>query len=355
LRGDGTVWCWGLNSHGQLGLGDQVNHPTPTQIVNLGGVRAIATGASHSCALRDDGTVWCWGENLVGQLGDGSTTAHSVPVQVAGLGAATSLAAGAEHTCAIGSDGAVRCWGDDEQGQLGDGHDGPGLRSTTPVPVQAPTGAVELTARGDHACARAGDGHVWCWGSNGSGELGDGHAGGDVHAAVPVAVADLPDATQVVAGGAHSCARRADGGVACWGNNGSGQLGVGYVSFEQPVWIPRAQPVPGLAQIARLAAGLAHTCAGDAAGAVTCWGANGRGQIGNGSFTMVPERGVPTPARVGGVASDALSAGATHSCAITDDGAAIQCWGGNRNGELGSGSESDDVPVPTRVALPCPQ
>src|SRR6476646_5177962 len=54
LRGDGTVWCWGLNSHGQLGLGDQINHPTPTQIVSLDAVRAIATGASHSCALRDD-------------------------------------------------------------------------------------------------------------------------------------------------------------------------------------------------------------------------------------------------------------------------------------------------------------
>ena len=348
--GQGELRCWGLNTHGQLGTGDEVDRASPTRVGSLPAVTAVAAGASHTCALGQDGSVSCWGEGQAGQLGDGSFAARPTAATVPGL-RARALAAGASHTCAIDDAGALTCWGANERGQLGDGST---TNRAVPQTVSGlERGVVEVVARGGHTCARTDDGRVLCFGDGSSGELGDGSTGGAHLATTPVAVQALPaPAIRLVAGGAHTCAGLDDGRVACWGNNGSGQLGLGFVSFDPPLAVT-APSEPMLAMMSGIAAGQAHTCARGSDGSVFCFGAGGRGQLGDGNFTTATARGVPTPERVAGLPAIALlSAGATHTCASSGD--ALFCWGGNRVGELGLGAPSDDRATPTQVVLACP-
>ena len=144
--------------------------------------------------------------------------------------------------------------------------------------------SVLIAGGGNHTCALSGDGGVKCWGSNQSGQLGNGTW---TDSASPVAVASLAsDIIAVAAGGRHSCALGADGSVRCWGDNDAGQLGNGA---------PGSNPVPvnvsgmGHGMVA-IAAGDQFSCALDAQGGVRCWGANDQGQLGNGKLTgsLVP-------------------------------------------------------------------
>ena len=141
---------------------------------------AIAIGADHTCAVLSSGGVDCWGYNVWGQLGNGITTNSSMPVGVSGVTNATAIAAGAGHTCAVLTSGGVDCWGASYAGQLGDGSNtGPdscyyGTCSTTPVAVSGITNAIAIAAGRAHSCAVLTSGGVDCWGDNTSGQLGDG-------------------------------------------------------------------------------------------------------------------------------------------------------------------------------------
>ena len=352
-KGDGSLWCWGLNADGQLGVGDAVDRWSPSEVSALGnGVAAIAAGASHACALLGDGSVRCWGNNDAGQLGDGTRSAHSVPAPVGGVEDALQIVVGNQHSCARRASGTVVCWGSSRAGQLGNGVAGANAFSATPVEVGGLPGADELAARGDHTCARSGE-QVRCWGDDSSGQLGDGESGAGAYQPSPILVANLGGgAAGLTVGGAHSCARLSDGSVRCWGNNSSGQLGLGYVSYGSATAVPTPQALPMVVARA-LSAGQAHTCAIAADGSLQCWGVNGRGQLGRGDFTQAVERGVPTPSTVPLTAVLTVAAGATHTCARVGDGS-LACWGGNRVGELGIGANDADLPSPTSVSLVCP-
>jgi len=332
---NGGVRCWGSNSSGQLGDGSTTDHPVPVQVSGLSsGVQAIATGAYHTCAIVDGG-AWCWGSNSSGQLGDGSTTDRPLPVQVSGLASGVqAIAAGTYHTCALVNGGA-RCWGDNSGGQLGSGASGP--PSSVPVQVTNLTSGVQAVAAGfDHTCAIV-DGSARCWGSNGSGQLGNGSSAGS---AVPVQVSGLTAGVQAISAGelSHDCAL-VNGGVQCWGANGSGQLGNGSVA-DSPVPVQ----VSGLASGAlAIAAGWSHMCA-LVGGGVRCWGANSSGQLGNGSTTSSQ-----VPVQVPGLASGiwSMTAGGLHTCALGKGGDAM-CWGANLHGQLGNGASGAPslAPVP---------
>ena len=124
---NGSVSCWGDNEFGQLGDGTNTNRLTPTQTSSLGTDRtavAITVGWFHTCAILDDESVSCWGRNYFGQLGLGDNTDRNTPTQILSLGESpivVSIAAGRGHTCIIFDDGSVGCWGYNGYGQLGDG------------------------------------------------------------------------------------------------------------------------------------------------------------------------------------------------------------------------------------------
>lgn len=122
VKTNGTLWCWGYNWVGELGLGTTSTSgvPTPSQVTALGsGVAQVNGGNHHTCARKTDGTIWCWGDNTYGQLGDGTTTQRTSPVKVASLGTNNAeVVAGGDHTCARKTDNSLYCWGSNNVGQL---------------------------------------------------------------------------------------------------------------------------------------------------------------------------------------------------------------------------------------------
>ncbi len=121
LLEQGGVSCWGSNGYGQLGDGTETDSPTPKTLASLtSGVRALACGGSHTCALLEDGRLFCWGANFYGELGNGGSSDIGLPVQVQ-LPPVRQVVTGFNFTCALLETSAVRCWGDNTHGEVGDG------------------------------------------------------------------------------------------------------------------------------------------------------------------------------------------------------------------------------------------
>ncbi len=355
LQTDTGAACWGSNSSGQAGDGTTATarHPVPVVGIEgegeLRGVEQLSAGGGHTCALTTDGEVVCWGTNRSGQLGDGTTEVRTMPVVVQAvdgggpLGDAEEVSAGGNHACARLGSSRIVCWGNNERGQLGDW-------STTdrPLPVAVP---VQLTAvrqgeaGGAHTCALLTDGRVGCWGSNSTGQLGTGTTDGVgtlVMVTAPGGEADLGDIREITAGQTHTCALSSGGGVTCWGSNFSGQLGDGTTDDRaEPATVEAVGGGGELSAVRQVVAGAFHTCALSTTGRVSCWGANGSGQLGDGTTTNRT-----APAAVLDAAGDELtnvthlSAGSFHTCAVLGTGR-IACWGNNFFGQLGDGTTSD--------------
>ena len=172
---DGTAWCWGYNSEGQLGDGTKDDSNTSMVAVrHLEEVEQVVAGFYASCARRRDGSVWCWGGNPHGELGDGTTQARERPVRVVGVSQATDIALGTDFGCALRGDQKVMCWGSDWEVVPSSN---PNRRYGEPITAQLIaklTDVVELESGLEHICALRSDGSMWCWGSNTSGQLGTG-------------------------------------------------------------------------------------------------------------------------------------------------------------------------------------
>lgn len=346
----GGAKCWGKNTgSGVLGDGSTQDRHTPVDVAGLSSnMRGIDAHYLHACAVDEAGGVVCWGDNADDQLGDGSGSDQHTPVPVLDgggnpLGGIAAIATGDSHSCALTALHGVRCWGGNVNGQLGDGSNS---ASATPVAVRDGAGNpfadfASVAAGGHHNCGLSLTGTVRCWGSNFFGQLGDGD-GGD--SATPVTlVGQTHVALQVAAGLDYACLLNDQGTVRCWGKNGHGQVG-GNNNFTI-AYVPIT--VSGLAtNMVAVATGHFHACALDAAGAMWCWGRNDYGQLGAGSAGADS-----APVAVSGLADGVLqmALGDYHSCAVTGTGA-LQCWGWNGLGQLGDGTTVDaHVPVTIRA------
>ena len=369
LREGGTISCWGFNGGGQLGDGSAEGSRVPVGVAGIDDATAIAAGGVHSCALRHGGAISCWGFNGFGQLGDRSDEGSRVydecplvpdedalvpdecslvPVGVVDIDDATAIAAGGLHSCALRQGGTISCWGFNEYGQLGDGSDEGSLGSdegslmpdfsSVPVGVVGIDDATAIAAGGEHSCALREGGAISCWGNNWGGQLGDGSY--DDFSLVPVDVVSITDAIAITAGNDHSCALRRGGAISCWGYDLGGRLGNGSDEDSRgPVG------VVGIDDATAVAAGGEHSCALRRGGAISCWGINRGGQLGDGSY-----EGSLGPVGVVGVDdATAVAAGGGHSCALRQGGV-ISCWGDNEYGQLGDGSDDDFSRVPVGVA-----
>jgi alpha-tubulin suppressor-like RCC1 family protein len=338
LLRSGEVECWGANRFGQLGDGRSNDREAPVRVHGLHGAAiAISAGGRHTCAVLARGQVECWGANYSGQLGNGRVQDHAGPVRVRGVSRAVGVSAGRAYTCAVERAGAVKCWGANAFGQLGNGTV---TARRLPTRVRGLRGrAVAVSAAQRHTCALLRGGGVACWGANGTGQLGDGST---VNSYVAVAARGLHTATSVTTGISHTCALTSAGGIRCWGMNASGELGAGTLfRSSSPLRVTR------LAGAVGISAGGGHTCARTGAGAVSCWGANYARQLGNQS-----RLDSSTPVSVFGLSSPAASiaAGDRHTCVVTKV-AEVACWGANDGGQLGDGSRRDRGRAQTVRAL----
>ncbi|MDY0003016.1 MAG: protein kinase [Polyangia bacterium] len=227
LLEEGDIRCWGDNQGGQLGLDTAgQSRLDPQSVPDLKATVAIAAGGFHTCALAANGSVWCWGKNDRGQLGLGDLEPRAIPTKVDGLSDVLSLSASGSHSCVVTKGGAAHCWGDNASGQVGDGASSPQVkpRQVSGLP------AVRLISAGGgyksgHTCAVAEAGAIYCWGSNSAGQLGA--QATPKKRPRPGQVSSLTGVRAISAGGRHTCALRESGELLCWGDNGDGQLGDG--------------------------------------------------------------------------------------------------------------------------------
>jgi alpha-tubulin suppressor-like RCC1 family protein len=284
-----------------------------------------------------------WGENLDGQLGTGDLETRLLPTPITSLDAGVvSISIGTDHGCAALTTGDVYCWGSNDSGQLGNGST---TNSLAPVAVTLPAPATAVACGGSHSCAVAG-GALYCWGENPSGELGNGTT---TSSELPGPVAGLDGGVATVqANQGVTCALTVDGGLFCWGANPSGLLGNGNGQVGNANGIPSTTPaqVTGLTSgVISFAIGSNHGCAVTSAGAVECWGQNFFGELGDGNVT---DQGAPFAVTGLGSGFQSVTVGDQHSCALSQQGGVV-CWGRGSYGELGNGTTMDVNNLPVNV------
>jgi len=322
-----AIRCSGSNIYGQLGVAStttafttNVNLPsnhTPIAVV------ASKTG-THACAILNDtsfnvnGKLYCWGLNSSGQLGLGhnnsSGAAGTIHKVTTGEFSAQnekiiSVAVGKQHTCAVQYQSAsqtsqVYCWGSNSQGQLGTGNTSNAL---APLSLGMNVNVVQVVAGDSHSCALTSLGDVYCWGSNEVGQLGLGHVNQTLSPTRISTTNDAPPNTfekvvQLSAGANHTCALTENYFLYCWGLGTSGQLGVGKSNTEDQTAGEDCNTNEGITAITfckqkpskistintpvTLSAGMNHTCILTVEGYVYCWGENTDGRLGTANTAL---------------------------------------------------------------------
>jgi len=387
---NGKAYCWGYNSWGQLGDGTNIDRNTPVLVDTsvMGNVQfnSISLGYRHSCIITNNGKTYCWGLNSSGQLGDGTNEEKNTPalVDTRAIGNAqfSSLASGVYHSCAIATDGKTYCWGLNNNRQLGDNtinnRNKPVLVDVSSIGNSKFTHIFlaqlyscsidtnnEIFCWGSmpnmnvrqsyslqnqkialgyfHSCTISNEGKTYCWGKNSNGQLGDGTII-DKNTPVLVDTASIGNVqfTSIALGTNHTCAIATNGNTYCWGDNLYGQLGIsdtsGYITKSKPVLVDTASV--GNIQFTSLDLGEFYTCGLTTNGKIYCWGANYKGQLGDGTTVG---RNKPTEINnsvIGNVQFTSLTVGWVHACAISTNGKTY-CWGYNVDGQLGDGTTDD--------------
>jgi hypothetical protein len=372
LFGGQSMWCWGRNDAGQLADGTTIDRHFPISAAGGSGSYFMVVGDRNVC-ISDEGQPACAGTNEFGQIGDGTTIdRHSFtnvsgtlgPLGLLGISPGDSPCL-TSWTITVGPGGAflgefpnVYCWGSNASGSVGDGTT---TDRSLPVLVLPGGFGVVTSGSGGHACAFTGTGTsgtaapftLWCWGNNVDDALGVGPGAGAM-STTPVQV-PLPDGGgqtyDLAVGVDHNCIVRSDATLWCWGANDRGQLGDGTTtSRDSPVQVVGLTSSSGVS----VSPTGEFTCAnaiGPSGSGVYCWGRNDRGQLGDGTTA---DRAVPV--LVGGVVTGQhrLATGQNHACAYffatATRGDSVACWGGNEHGQIGDGTTTDR-PTPVFVTF----
>ena len=351
---NGQAYCWGISGNGELGNGwgfPAKGAVLPRPVPVLGSVQFSVVeegGLLHSCGRDVGGKAYCWGSNTSGQLGLGNdSTGYRVPRAVVGDLSFADLSLGQDHVCGVTFGGDVYCWGNNEQGQLG-------VTSTLcrfgsqcrkePARVEGGIVLASVSAGAFHTCGIDANGAAYCWGGGDDGRLGQ---GAFVSSDTVVRVAGGLAFNSLSGGGLHTCGLATDGQTYCWGLGATGQLGGGGTSSSA-----EPQLVTGGLSFTAISAGVFHTCGLLADGTAYCWGLAEDGRLGAAGFESCTFFGIgvectQSPVAVsGGVRFASLEAGGRHNCGLGTDGVAY-CWGSNELGQLGDGTREDrGTPVP---------
>lgn len=369
LLGDGSLRCWGANDSGQLGSGEPLaargtepDHMGEAlrPVAITGKIEAFASGSAHSCAIVDR-SVWCWGANESGQLGlDSSLPSYTMPRHADfGAGVPIGLAAAGASTCVLVDNGAVKCWGNNQWGQLGvgarnnvgNGLDGAGYpvreMGTLLVPVRFveylnEAKALSIDGFGRHFCAVMESGKIACWGNGSYDVLG--RVPDEPQHRLPGYVTALTGPLRSLSvGDGHNCVLTKADAVRCWGIAGWGALGYGSLDNLGAGALLPAVSLPAAGKPSFIKAGYRNTCV-IIEGKVYCWGAAslamgqplvyGLNDIGD-EPNEVRDKLPPIDLGNGRLAHS-LALSASHACALLTTGEVL-CWGDNGAGQLGRG------------------
>ncbi len=313
----------------------------PQTQVRVTGVRQVAAGLQHTCAITESGQTWCWGSNAVLQSGLAAGTSSSVPALVPGVPAMQMITTGAAYTCALSRNPSspaattLWCWGANTFGQFGNG-----TTATAVPPTAVYSGGHDVSARDSTTCMLTHGLDVWCAGQNTFGQFANG--ANTPSTSFTGSLYHRPEQVSVGSNG-FSCVRNLAGEVRCAGNNSGGQLGVGStMSSLVPVLTP-------LSDVTQVETGTEFACAREGDGTVWCWGRNDYGSVGVPSASAAAQI-VTSPVQVAGLGDvTQIALGARHACALKGDGT-VWCWGRNHAGQLGDGTSRNRF-APTRVAF----
>lgn len=326
--GASTVWAWGINTYGQLGISSLDQQTAPRQAGIDDEWVSISSGNYHTIAVRADGTLWAWGRNESCQLGLGLSVAcddvtgyRSYPTRVGTRSDWVAVSAGGSHSLAMTEDGRLWAWGSNQYGQLG--------LSSGMATISIPTAIsgstwIAMAAGTDHSLGIKSDLSLWTWGRNNSGQLGIGNY---LNKNAPYSAATGSVWSSVSAGGGFSQAVKPDGSLWSWGFNGAGQLGIGNLTTQTT-----PQSVATGTTWTSVSAGGEFTLGIKSDGSLWSWGDNQYGQLGIGTG---PNKQTPQPVQPGS-SWFAIEAGNRHAAGITSDGR-LWTWGMNTNGQLGFG------------------
>jgi alpha-tubulin suppressor-like RCC1 family protein len=303
--------------------------------------REVDVGSRHACGITTDRAQYCWGNWDFFDNGLGSPS----PERIGSANNYASLTSGSWSACTLTTDAKVECWSTQTA------HEAYGV-SRTPAPAGGNllyrTVTAGIAFGESYWCGLTTDGIAYCWGGNNLGELGDGKQVARATANQPVAVSGGL-VFKSISSGYITCGVTSAGDVYCWGDE------VSYPPFANNVaggTVPTR--LQGAGAFDTVSVGTSHVCGLTADGTALCWGANNRGQLGNGTTIS----GSNTPQAVsGGLRFRSISAGNNHTCAVTSDGAAY-CWGQNDAGQLGDASDkvgsilTQFSRVPIRVHAP---
>jgi alpha-tubulin suppressor-like RCC1 family protein len=365
IASDGITYCWGYGSDGQVGDGGGSSFGVPTPIDNTGMTAgtyftSLSVSETNSCGIGSDGITYCWGQTTSGANGHGSNGLKPVAVNVTNLAAGASLkqvASGSLFSCGIASNGNTYCWGSDADGRLGNAGANADVSLATIISstnITANTHLKELSLGFGFACGIGSDGTTYCWGADGSGQLGDAGAVAAQNQPVAVSITNLTAGSSFVTldgGYEGACGIASDGKSYCWGNNAVGQLGVGSVSlsFDRPT-VQMLTNLDAGATITKLSLGNVFGCGLASNGENFCWGSDSQGYLGNGGGNTDVNLPVliDTTGHTTGSSFTQLLAGSFHILGITSYGVGFS-WGSDGDGQLGDGGANTDSNVPVAV------
>ena len=279
IKKDGSLWKKDYK------LLDDYFHPIGTET----NWASVSAGRGHRMAIKTDGSLWAWGDNFFGQRGDGTgDNFKTTPVRIGSETNWASVSAGGLYTVAIKTDGSLWAWGNNSYGQLGDGTSD--NFKTTPVRIGSETNWATVSAGVAHTVAIKTDGSLWAWGNNYRGQLGDGTGGYDQQKDTPVRIGSETNWASVSAGYEHTVAIKTDGSLWAWGDNYSGQLGNGTISYNLKTTPVR---IGSETNWATVSAGMFHTVAIKTDSSLWAWGSGGL--LGDGTTDA---RYVPTQVKI---------------------------------------------------------
>ena len=287
VKTDGTLWTWGRNNSGQLGLGNSgapYRYSSPKQVGALTSWLKINAGYAFALSVKTDGTLWAWGQNdSWGNLGLGNRTTYSSPKQVGALTtwADVSAAAGGNSSMGVSTGGTLFTWGRNVYGQLGLGNV---TDYSSPKQVGASTAWSKISMGSSSSAAIKTDGTLWTWGANFSGVLGLGDATIPPvynNRSSPVQVGALTTWSQISAnGGGHMLAVKTDGTLWAWGSGYFGNLGLGNTTnYSSP------KQVGALTAWSKVSGNNNFSIALKTNGTLWTWGRNNVGQLGQNNLT----------------------------------------------------------------------